>query len=155
MKLSGETMKAGVSVALAAVASYAHELAAPTLLLVLAMLTDYASGVSAAWMNRELSSRIGIVGILKKLAYLMVSAVAVMADWLIRISAERFCPELADFCFFGILVMIWLILNECISILENVSRMGIQIPEFLLVLMRRLKNNAEQKGDSMLPKEKE
>ena len=40
---------------------------------------------------------------------------------------------------FGLLVAVWLIINEMISILENLSKLGVPIPGFLKVLLKKLK----------------
>jgi phage-related holin len=42
------------------------------------------------------------------------------------------------------LVTIWLIINEMISILENLSKIGVPIPEFLKKIIGRLKNTVEK-----------
>ena len=44
------------------------------------------------------------------------------------------------------MVIVWLILNECISILENIDKIGVPVPDFLMSLVKRLKSNTEQKG---------
>ena len=46
---------------------------------------------------------------------------------------------------FGLLVAVWLIINEMISILENLSKLGVPIPDFLTKIIKRLKNSAERK----------
>ena len=46
-----------------------------------------------------------------------------------------------------ILVTVWLIINELISVLENLSRMGVPIPNFLKKIIDRLKNTVDEKGD--------
>lgn len=52
----------------AAVAAYFRELLGPLAVLMLVMVLDYISGISAAWINRQLSSRVGIIGIVKSSA---------------------------------------------------------------------------------------
>ena len=49
-----------------------------------------------------------------------------------------------NYCF-GMIVTIWLIINELISILENLKRLGIPLPDFLVKIVSRLKNNVEDK----------
>lgn len=48
----------------------------------------------------------------------------------------------------GLIVTIWLIINELISILENLSELGTPIPKFLVNIVRRLKNTVENKTDT-------
>ena len=45
----------------------------------------------------------------------------------------------------GLLVVIWLIINELISILENLATIGVPLPTFLFKLVGRLKIVAEAK----------
>lgn len=47
--------------------------------------------------------------------------------------------------FFGLLVTIWFITNESISILENVGRMGVELPSFLKRILVELKKDVENK----------
>ena len=76
-----ENMTKGViSVALAAAGAYWRELMIPIAVLALVMAADYISGMVRAWMRGELSSRVGIVGIVKKAAYLLAVAVAIVAS---------------------------------------------------------------------------
>lgn len=45
------------------------------------------------------------------------------------------------------MVIIWLIINELISILENVAALGGPVPVFLAKLLARLKNTVEKKAE--------
>ena len=56
----------------------------------------------------------------------------------------------SGFFFFGLLVTIWLVLNECISILENISQIGVPLPSFLVALIEKLKSTTENKGEELL-----
>ena len=42
---------------------------------------------------------------------------------------------------FGTLVVVWYVLNELLSIVENAGRMGAPLPEFLKKLISQLKDN--------------
>ena len=141
------TFKVLLTVALAAVAAYFKEIAVPLVILVLVMMADYITGLAAAWYKKELSSRVGIAGILKKIGYLFGVAVAVVADWIIRTAGTKIGVDLGEFYLFGLLVTVWMILNECISILENIAVLGVPLPKFLAELVSRLKKAAEKKGD--------
>lgn len=152
--MKGETVTGVLALLLAAVAAYFRQLAAPLAVLVAVMAADYLTGLAAAWCAKSLSSRVGIVGILKKIGYLFGVAVAVVADWIIQTAGNRAGMELGGFYMFGLLVSIWMILNECISILENISRIGVPLPEFLVKLIGKLKKTAEDRGDEAAGKEK-
>ena len=139
-----------IAVILAATGAYFHELLAPLIVLAVVMLADYITGLAEAWVGGTLSSRVGIIGIIKKVAYLFVVGVAIVADWIIQIAASKTGLDLGGFYMFGLLVTIWLILNECISILENVAEIGAPLPEFLVSLIGKLKKTAEDKGEDMV-----
>ncbi|MCM1234366.1 MAG: phage holin family protein [Ruminococcus flavefaciens] len=142
------TVKTALAVALAAATAYLHELAVPVIILAVVMSIDYLSGMVEAWINRELSSRVGVLGIIKKVAYLLAVAVAIVADWVVQMAGAQVGVDFGGFYFFGLLVTIWLILNECISILENISEIGVPLPAFLLKLIQKLKKTVEDTGES-------
>lgn len=132
-----------LSAVLAAVSAYARELAIPVMVLFAAMLLDYGTGVAAAWKNKELSSRIGLLGIVKKVGYLAVVAVGMVVDYVLSISGERLGVELPMANYFGLLVTVWLIINECISVLENADVLELPVPAFVERLLERLKKRSE------------
>ena len=145
--MSEDNILMGVAAAaVAAVGVYFRQLTFPVLLLILAMALDYISGMTRAWMQRELSSKVGVIGVVKKLCYMLGVAVAVMVDFVIQIAAEQTSLDLSGCYFCALLVIVWLILNECISILENIDKIGVPVPDFLMSLVKRLKSNTEQKG---------
>lgn len=146
-----ENIFRGVAAAvLAGAAAYFQELAVPVIVLVIAMTLDYISGMVSAWTRSELSSRVGIVGIVKKVAYLLAVAVAIVGDWVVQTAAAELGVDFGGFYFFGLLVTVWLVLNECISILENISEIGVPLPDFLLKLIEKLKKTTESKGEELL-----
>lgn len=139
-----------IAAALAGAAAYFRELALPIAVLFFVMVVDYISGMVEAWINGTLSSRVGVVGIVKKVAYLLAVVVAIVADWVVQTAAGQLGVDFGGFFFFGLLVTIWLILNECISILENISEIGVPLPAFLVALIQKLKKTTENKGEELL-----
>ena len=107
-----------------------------------------ATGLAKAYSAGELSSRVGIRGILKKLGYLVIVAVAGMLDWLIRYGAAALGWEWAPEFLVSSVVIVWLIINELLSILENVEAIGVPVPAFLRKLLGRLKVSTEAKTDT-------
>lgn len=127
---------------------YLGIVAVPIIILIVAMIIDYVTGMMSAWLNSELSSKKGIKGIVKKVSYLALVAVAMIVDWLIFQGLQQINVDLNYSVFFAVLVTVWLIINELISVLENLSRMGVPIPNFLKKLIDRLKNTVDEKGDN-------
>ena len=77
-------------------------------------------------------------------------AVAMISDWIIINVAERIGVNIPVTTFFGLLVAIWLIVNECISILENLIKLEVPMPNFLKSLVSRLKIVVEGQGDKVV-----
>ena len=132
-----------LSAVLATISAYARELVIPVMVLFAVMLLDYGTGVAAAWKNRELDSRTGLLGIVKKVGYLAVVSVGMVVDYVLSVSGERLGVELPVANFFGLLVTVWLIINECISILGNADTLGLPVPAFVGQLLERLKKRSE------------
>lgn len=118
------------------------------------MLLDYFSGMLASKKealehpgdsNYGWSSRKGLNGIIKKLGYICVVFVAFSIDYIITIfSAAMSRP--VEMTAFGLLVIIWFIINEAISICENAGRMGAPVPEWLTKYIASLKENVDKTG---------
>ena len=136
-----------LTVGLSAVAAYFNALSVPVVVLIAAMTVDYASGMTAAWILSGMSSRKGIKGIIKKVSYMALVAVAMGVDYIICCMMTIVHMELPQTMFFGLLVTIWLIINELISILENLGKIGVPIPPFLKKVINRLKISTEDKGE--------
>ena len=136
-------MKAVIVVIGAAVASYLRELLAPLLVLLGAMALDYATGLVKAYISGQLSSQVGLAGILKKLCYMAMVAVGAGVDYLLSavLAEAGIAEERTLFC--GLLVAIWLIINELISVLENLAAIGVPGFPFLTKLLERLKGTVE------------
>ena len=143
-----KTIQVVVSAVITGLLHYLGIVAVPIIILIVAMIIDYVTGMMSAWLNSELSSKKGIKGIVKKVSYLALVAVAMIVDWLIFQGLQQINVDLHYSVFFAVLVTVWLIINELISVLENLSRMGVPIPNFLKKLIDRLKNTVDEKGDN-------
>ena len=146
--------RAGLTLPLAAAGAYFRELLPALIALAAVMVSDYVTGMLSAWTRRTLSSGIGLRGLVKKLGYIFGVGVAVTVDFVVQAAAERLGASFGGFYVFGMLVTVWLIGNECISILENLSELGVPIPGFLRAAAARLKDAAERAapdGDETRP----
>ena len=141
--MDGNVLKLSLAAFLAALMTYMGQIIVPVLILVGVMLLDYLTGVHAAFVRHELSSRTGLIGILKKLSYLAMVAVACVIDYLIATVGAQLGTVIAV-QFVGQLVVFWLILNELISILENVQKIGGPVPPFVAKLLQHLRGKVEE-----------
>ena len=131
--------------AIGALAAYAGILLVPLCVLAAVMIIDYATGIAAAWSCKLLSSPVGVKGIVKKVAYLALVAVGMVVDYLISSALLHVGAELLfNYCF-GMMIAVWLIVNELLSILENLGRLGIPLPEFLVKAVERLRDGVDRR----------
>lgn len=126
------------------------------LILAVAMVIDYITGMLASKSEAidhpedpdyGWNSKKGAKGIIKKVGYLCIIAVAMMIDYIILNVAASIGIEVALKAFFGIMITVWYLLNEALSIIENAGRMGAPIPDWLRKYIAVLKNKIEQKGE--------
>lgn len=96
--------------------------------LVIAIAIDYVSGIMKAFVLRELSSKIGLRGLLKKIGVLMVVMLAVIVD---RVTGETGMIRS--------LVIYYFVANEGLSIIENLGQTGVPIPSSIKKALRALK----------------
>lgn len=138
-----------LAAALGVASSYLVQLIVPLIVLVIAMLADYGTGMVKAWNAGTLCSRTGIRGILKKVGYLVIVAVAMGADYLLRYGLSQVGVHINIEFLIAAIVIVWLIINELISILENVAAIGAPVPEFLLKLIKKLKTVTEKQAETV------
>lgn len=141
------TMTMVLAAAVGALCSYCAQLVVPLAVLAAVMLADYITGMAKAWSAGALCSRTGVKGIVKKVGYLMVVGAAGVADWLIRYGLAQAGVEVQFDFLIAAMVIVWLIINELISILENVAAMGGPVPVFLSKLLARLKTAVEKRTE--------
>ena len=140
-------IKGVVTAAMATLMAYLGHLVIPVIILSVVMLLDYGTGIAKAWVNGNLSSKVGIIGILKKLGYLVIVAVGMIIDWIIQAGIAELQISIQFDFLFAIIVIIWLILNELISILENVAAIGAPVPKWLTKVIIKLQDHTETKVD--------
>lgn len=138
-----------------AIVAYLNVLLVPFLVLVIVMIIDYVTGMAQAYVSHTLNSRIGVVGIIKKISYITAVAVGIVADYLISSALTQVGINLQiNYCI-GMIVTIWFIINELISVLENLAEIGIPLPKFLVAIVKRLKVVVENKTDEDKKKDDE
>lgn len=146
MYMKDTSAKAIFAIIVGGVSAYFGMIAIPIIVLFAAMMIDYCSGMIKAWTTGKLSSRVGVVGIVKKVGYLVTVCVAAIVDWLIISGLKKVGISFTlDYCF-GLMVTVWFIINELISILENLSAIGVPLPGFLVAMIKRLKVVVDDKG---------
>lgn len=143
-----EKIKAFFITAFSAIFSWLGVLAVPVFLLVGCNLIDYITGLLAAkYRDEAVSSYKGIRGIIKKVCMWLLIGVGWMMDTLLKYTVTTVGLTIELPFIVATVVAVWLICNELISILENMIDIGVDIPPFLMPLVKRIKNQVEEKTD--------
>lgn len=102
-------------------------------IMLIIMALDYITGVAAAFKTKSVSSSTGYTGLLKKASFFIIIILTAQIDKMIGNSNNIFRNGTA--LFFAI--------NDALSILENVGRLGIKLPSFLRIAFIRLQQQNE------------
>lgn len=97
-----------------------------------AISIDVITGIIKGKINHELNSKAGTKGFLKKVALLIAFSFGFLLDFLVIYLAEFFSVKIPESLSFGSLMGIYISINECISICENLDQCGVKLPPFIL-----------------------
>ena len=101
--------------------------------LLVMIILDYISGIASAIYNKNLDSKIGLKGILKKFMYLVIVCVSVIIDKIVGNTGVV-----------RTLVIYFFVANDGLSIIENMGKMGIPLPKKLIDTLNQLKNKGDE-----------
>ncbi|TYR72871.1 phage holin family protein [Rossellomorea vietnamensis] len=107
------------------------------MVLIIAMILDYITGLIAAGINGELSSSTGMKGIGKKVLVFSLVAAAHLIDTIL--GNQHIIRDST---------IIFYICNEILSIIENAGRAGLPIPPLLRGAVKSLRNKITRKNKS-------
>ena len=122
-------------------------LAVPFYILVGANVVDYVTGICAAvYRGESVSSNVGFHGIAKKVCMWLLVTIGFVLDWCIVNMGQAVNITVGTNCLVSVAVVFWLVANEIISILENISDIGTPLPPFLMKLVEFVR---EKTGESV------
>lgn len=99
-------------------------------ILIIIILLDFLTGISKAIKEKNLNSSTALLGFLKKCGYIVLVAVANLIDILFNTTGEL-----------KIMTIIFLIAVDGISILENLSIIGVPIPKRIKSILGNIKES--------------
>ena len=120
-------------------------------LLLVLMVIDYVSGMAASAVEAidhpndkhyGWSSKKGAKGIAKKVAYLCVIAVSMVIDYIVIRTSGVLGVALPN-TMLSLLVSVWYLLNEALSIIENAGRIGAPVANWLMKYIAALKDKID------------
>lgn len=139
--------QAWATIALSAVMDFLGVLAIPVFLMVGCNIIDYITGlVASKYRNEQVSSYKGMRGIVKKVCMWLLVVVGAMIDALIKYTAQTMGLGFQIPFIIATLVAVWIVVNEVISILENMIDIGVDLPPFLMPIVKRIKKEVEEVG---------
>lgn len=140
-----DKVKGTVIAVISALMSWLGILAIPVFLLVGCNVIDYATGVFAAKYREEtISSYKGIRGIIKKVCMWLLVLIGAWIDILINFAIETAGIGFTIPFVVATIVAVWLVVNEIISIMENMIDIGVDMPPFLLPVVKYIKKKTEE-----------
>ncbi|WP_283673051.1 phage holin family protein [Butyricicoccus sp. Marseille-Q5471] len=112
----------------------------PIIIMIGCSLFDYGTGLIAAkFRGMKIDSNVGIKGIVKKVCMWLLVVVGAVIDWVIVFMGM----DLPVSSPVAVIVAVWIIANELISILENLHDVGVPMPEFLMKIAELVKTSAK------------
>ena len=151
-----DKIKATVIAVISALMSWLGILAVPVFLLVGCNLIDYFTGLCAAkYRTESINSYKGIRGIIKKVCMWLLVLIGAWIDILINYAVECAGVSLTIPFIVATVVAVWLVVNEIISILENMIDIGVDMPPFLMPIVKYIKKQVEDKADVVAVEEEE
>lgn len=99
-------------------------------ILIILMICDYISGVLTALYKKQFQSSIGYKGIIKKMGMIICITVAKQIDSLNIYDGEIVVRSV---------VLLFFSVNEMLSIVENLNKIGITIPNIITKILKRKK----------------
>lgn len=149
VQTSAENAKAVICAAGALITSLFGWMGWLVVIYALAMALDYATGTIAAVKAHEWRSSTAREGIWHKTGCIVTVAAAALADWMLSLALSNLplgewkpgytvllCP----------LVLVWYIVTELGSVMENAEKLGAPVPGFLMRYMKKAQEKIEHKG---------
>lgn len=116
------------------------------------MVLDYATGSAAALRAGEWSSKAARDGLWHKLGAIVAVLVAAILDGVIRLVLENVPALELPFeytVFVSVLVLVWYILTELGSVVENAGALGAPVPAWLARMLAALESGVDRTGSAM------
>lgn len=122
------------------------------ILFFLCMAIDYLTGTAAAMRKGEWSSSVARAGLWHKCGSLIAVVVSGLADIVVGLVVNNIPAITLPWDYTVLIcpiVVVWYILTEFGSIIENAGELGAPIPGFLKNMIRVFKNVIDDTGDKL------
>lgn len=140
--------KAAITAGISAVAEFLGWKGTLLVVWVVAMATDYISGTFAACRAREWSSSAARDGLWHKGGMIFVVAVSGTTDLVMAVICAEMQLGIQWSGYVMPLVVVWYIITELGSILENAVKMGATVPGWLVKLLKSSMSAVDKAGEN-------
>ena len=123
---------------------------------VVCMLLDYGTGTAAALRAGEWSSKVARDGLWHKLGEAVAVLVAAILDGVIGLILANVPALTLPFyytVFLTVLVLVWYIMTELGSLVENAGALGAPVPAWLRKAIAALESTVDGAGDKLSEKD--
>ena len=147
------TVKGAITAISTYIGSMLEVISPAIILFIFLMVVDYFSGMLASKkeaaehpndVHYGWSSKKSIIGIYKKIGYMITIVAAISIDYIVYALLGEVGVAFKHKTVFGLLVTVWFIINELLSILENTGRMGVTLPKFIQNVLAELKKDIDR-----------
>ena len=136
--------KATLIIIISTIMDFLGILAIPVFLMVGCNIIDYITGLMASkYREEQISSYKGIRGITKKVCMWLLVLVGSFIDIIINYTAEYMGIGFKIPFIVATFVAVWIVVNEMLSILENIIDIGVVLPPFLMPIVRLIRKEVE------------
>lgn len=133
--------------ALSLVLTFFDNISLPLILLIISNIIDIVTGTwKSFYLKQKFTYQKMMIGIIKKCSMYVLIMCASILDTLISYTVENLGFSINGDGLIGILITIWMILNELVSIICNLSLMKVPIPGFLLKLIKSMQEKIDKKA---------
>ena len=147
MKMT-DRIKIGFVTFFTAINGLLGSLAVPFYILVGANVVDYVTGICAAvYRGEKVCSETGFRGIAKKVCMWLLVMIGFVLDYCLVEMGHTVNIDIGFRCLVSVAVVFWLLANEIISILENISDIGTPLPLFLMKMVEYVRDKTEESAD--------
>ena len=112
-------------------------------------VVDFITGTIKARMNKLESSSKGLIGIIKKIGYWILILITFLASYMLANIGDMINIDIDFVILFGWFTLGCLIINEFRSILENLSELGIKLPDFLIKGLETIQHINEKETEEI------
>lgn len=126
------------------IATFCHKYGIMIALVLFAIVFDVLTGIIKANMNGGLSSKVGKKGFWGKVAEMVALFFGFFLDYAIPYMCASLAIKIPFDTPFGLIICFYIVLNEGISVIENLNACGVGLPKWILKFLQSAQKQIEE-----------